>query len=171
MQIEKKTLRNVFIGVVSCIVLYWVLHETERVKTIYNLIKGILSPFALGAGLAFILNVPMRVFERLLNGIKKDTWRRLLAILLTFFAFLLVLALVFILLIPQISDTIQSLIPKLNAFVVQAETVVKDFLENNPKVMDLLKSNTDFDSLNWSSIVKNMVSMVGNGFSTVLGGA
>jgi len=27
---DKKTLRNIFIGVAFCIVLYWILHETER---------------------------------------------------------------------------------------------------------------------------------------------
>ena len=99
MHIEKRTLRNIFIGVISCIVLYWILHETERVKSVYALIKGVVSPFVLGACLAFVLNVPMRAFEGWFKGIKNQGLRRVLAVILTFVAVLLVLTLVFLLLI------------------------------------------------------------------------
>ena len=171
MQIEKKTLRNVFIGVISCIVLYWILHETERVKTVLSVIEGVISPFALGAGLAFILNVPMRGIEGFLKGIKKARLRRLIAIALTFLAVLLVLTVVFLLLIPQISETFQSLIPKLNAFVTRSEAFLKEYLQENPQVMEWVTKNTDLESLNWSTIVQNAVSMVGNSISKILGGA
>ena len=114
MHIDKKTLRNVFIGVAICIVLYWILHETERVKSVYQVLKGVLSPFVLGASLAFIFNVPMRAIENLVKGISSAKLRRLVAVVLTFLAVLLVLALVFWLLIPQMIKTIQSLIPKLS---------------------------------------------------------
>ena len=95
---DRKTLRNIFLGVGACIVLYWVLHETERVRSVLGFIKGVISPFVLGASLAFILNVPMRAIEKFLGKIKKFGLRRLLAVLLTFIAVLLVLALVFLLL-------------------------------------------------------------------------
>ena len=34
--IDKKTLRNVFLGVGGCILLYWLLHETDRVEYMYE---------------------------------------------------------------------------------------------------------------------------------------
>lgn len=171
MHIEKKTLRNIFIGVISCIVLYWILHETDRVRTVFSFLKGIVSPFVLGASLAFIINVPMRAFEGLLKGIKKQGWRRLLAIVLTFIAVLLVLALVFLLLIPQLIDTIQSLIPKLNAFVISVEQKVTAFLADNPQVMEWINSNTDFEKIDFAGLAKNFVSMLGNSVSTIVGSA
>ena len=106
MHIEKKTLRNVFLGVAGCIFLYWLLHETDRVKTVFKTISNVVFPFALGASLAFILNVPMRAIEGLLKGVKKPGIRRALSVLLTFIAVILVLAVVVLLLIPQIGDTI-----------------------------------------------------------------
>ena len=36
MHIEKKTLRNIFIGAAACVILYWLLHDTERVKTVLS---------------------------------------------------------------------------------------------------------------------------------------
>ena len=95
MEINKKTLKNLFIIVASAIVLYWLLHETERVRVVLNVVKGIFAPFVMGACLAFVLNVPMRAFENLLKNIKNQKWRRLIAVLLTFLAMLLVLNLRF----------------------------------------------------------------------------
>ena len=86
MELNKKTIRNIFLGVIACILMYWLLHDTDRVSRLYQLIKGIVSPFVIGAVLAFIMNVPMRAFERLLKGIQKPLLRRLTAVSLTFVA-------------------------------------------------------------------------------------
>ena len=71
MEINKKTLKNLFIIVASAIVLYWLLHETERVRVVLNVLKGIFAPFVMGACLAFVLNVPMRAIEDLLQKMQK----------------------------------------------------------------------------------------------------
>lgn len=168
MQIEKKTLRNIFIGVISCIVLYWILHETERVKTVFVFLTNIIFPFFLGAAIAFVINVPMRAIENLLVRIANQTWRRVIALILTFLGVLLVLSLVFWLLIPQLISTIQSLIPKLYTFVSNAETFVKDFLANNPQVMEWINENTDFDSLNLADIAQKAIAMVSSSVSTIV---
>ena len=168
MHIDKRTLRNVFIGVISCIVLYWILHETERVKSVFAVVKGVVSPFVLGASLAFIFNVPMRAIEGLFGGVKSIKLRRLIAVVLTFIAVLLVLTLVFVLLIPQLSNTIQSLIPKLYTFVVNAEGTVTDFLEKNPQVMEWVVNNTDFESLDWAGLAQKAISMVGSSISKIV---
>ena len=171
MHIEKKTLRNVFLGVGACIILYWILHETERIKSVYGVVKSVLSPFVIGAAIAFVLNVPMRAFEGLFGKIKKPMLRRVCAILLTFLAVALVLTLVFLLLIPQLSETIQSLIPKIYAFAVDIESAVKGFLAENPKLMEWVTTNTELEKLDWSTLTQNAISMLGTSISTIVSGA
>ena len=171
MHIEKKTLQKVFIGVACCILLYWILHETDRVRSVLGFVKGIISPFALGASLAFILNVPMRAIEKMLKGVKKPGFRRLLAVLITFVAVLLVLALVFLLLIPQLIETVRSLLPKLYAFIGGVETTAKDFLANNPQVMEWVAANTDFENIDLAGLVQKFLSMAGNSVSAIVGSA
>lgn len=171
MHIEKKTLRNVFIGVACCILLYWVLHETERVNAVFKLIKNILSPFVLGASLAFILNVPMRSIEGTLKGISNKVLRRVVAVVLTFLAVALVLTLVFLLLIPQMIETIQSLIPKLYSFVTNVEVGTKEFLAENPQVMEWVAANTDFEKIDFAGLAQDFISMIGNSISTIMSGA
>ena len=75
-KVFRKILRSVFLGVIACIVVYWLLHDTERATKLYRFIKGMLSPFIVGAVLAFIINVPMRAIEGLLKGIEKPGLRR-----------------------------------------------------------------------------------------------
>ena len=45
MEISKKTLQRIFIGVASCILLYWLLHETERVKNVFTTLETLFAPF------------------------------------------------------------------------------------------------------------------------------
>lgn len=170
MHIEKKTLKNIFIGVGVCILLYWVLHETDRVNSVFSLIYGIASPFILGAGLAFILNVPMRAIESRLGSIKKSGLRRTTAIVITLLVVMMVLALVFYLLIPQVVDTVQSLIPKMNTFFLSIGENISSFLADNPKIMEWVKVNTDLEKFDWAGLVEKMMAVLGNSFSTVLSG-
>jgi predicted PurR-regulated permease PerM len=53
----------------------------------------------------------MRAFEKLLSKIKKPGLRRGVALILTFIAVFLVLTVVFVLLIPQVAETVRTLVP------------------------------------------------------------
>ncbi len=171
MQIDKKTLRNIFLGVLTCIVVYWILHEFERVGAILTVIKNIFAPFVIGACLAFILNVPMRAYERLMGGIQKNGLRRLLAVIFTLISVLLVLGVVFALLIPQLAETITSLIPKLYTFIAQSEASLKEFLIDNPEIMKWLGNSTGLSQLNWAALAEKAIGILSNSVSTLMGSA
>lgn len=167
MHIEKKTLKNIFIGVGACIVLYWILHETSRVKSVLKLMLDVLSPFIIGSALAFIINVPMRTIERSLSKVKGIGLRRAIALVLTLICILLILAVVFWLLIPQVIDTFESLIPKLYIFVTNIEKAIIKFLNENPQVMEWIGENTNIESLNLAELAQKAISMIGNSVSTI----
>ncbi|MBQ6840354.1 MAG: AI-2E family transporter [Oscillospiraceae bacterium] len=170
-EINKKTLRNLFLLIAAGIILYWILHDTERVGVVYGVVKGIFSPFVLGAGLAFVLNVPMRAFEGLLKKIKRQQLRRLIAVVLTFIALLLVVAMVFWLLIPQLIVTVNSLIPALQTFFTNAQVFVTDILNKNPQLMDWVIANTNFENFDVAVFAEKMLSVFSSSVSTIVGGA
>lgn len=171
MEIHKKTLRNIFLGVASCILLYWLLHETERVHSFLNTIHGIFAPFVVGAALAFILNVPMRAIERLLGDIKKPGVRRGAALILTLIALLLVLIFVFYMLIPQIGETVESLVARLPGFFTQVEAWANEFLQDHPELMEWVTANTELEKLDWNNIIQKAAAMVGNSLTAIVNGA
>ncbi|MDY6040719.1 MAG: AI-2E family transporter [Candidatus Faecousia sp.] len=111
-----------------------------------------IAPFAIGAVLAFILNVPMRGIERGLKLIRKPGLRRILAVLLTFIFLLLVLTGVVCLLVPQITETIESLIPKLVTFFQGIDRGVRDFFTDNPEIWNFVAANTDIETFDWAAI-------------------
>ena len=171
MEINKKAFRHLLLGAAGCIILYWVLHEPEQIQSVINTLQKVLSPFILGATLAFILNVPMRSFEQVLRGIKNDRFRRVIALLLTFVAVILVLALVFGLLIPQVSDTADSIAQRLPGFIDRSYQNVMNFLNDNPELLEWVNLNTDFEKLDISGIIEKGISIAEKSFSTIVSGA
>lgn len=170
--INKKTLRNVFLVVAGCIILYWFLNETERVKGVFDRVSALLAPFIFGGVLAFVLNVPMRAIENsLLKKVNHATAKRIISVILTFIVLLLVIALVFWLLIPQMIETVNALIPNLYDFFMDSQKKVMGFLNDNPQLLDWLRNNTDFENIKWETLVKDALSVFGNGVYAILGGA
>lgn len=168
MNIRRKTLCNIFLGVAGCIILYWLLFDTERVKIVFKFVKSIFSPFALGAGLAFVINVPMRAIESKFKGIKKPGLRRAISIVLTFLAIGLVLFLVVQLLLPQLGTTVETFAARLPNFFYQTFDKINKFLESQPELMEWIQANTDFEKINWSTLVEKAVSLVANSVSSLL---
>ena len=168
MEIDKKKLRYIFLGVAACIVLYWLLHETERIRSVWTAISNLIAPFVTGAVIAFVLNVPMRALERPLKGIKKLGLRRALAIVLTLLAVALVLTGVVYLLVPQLIITIESLIETIPGFFAKVQEYVTNFLNNNPELLAWLQANTDIESFNWQGMIEKVVAMLSNGVTTAV---
>ena len=171
LQIDKKTVRNIFMVALGAIAFYWVLHETDQFKTLWAGLVDVLSPFVLGAAIAFIMNVPMRAIERQLTFVHKDGLRRTLAIILTFVMIVLVIAGVILLLIPQITETIQALIPKLMEFFLRVESHLLDFLNENPQLLEWVSNTTGLQSFDWSGLIQKAVTMLKNSVSLIATGA
>ena len=160
MELNGKNLRRIFLGVAGCIVLYWLLHETERLMSVLNAVTGVLSPFIVGAALAFVLNVPMRGIESLLKKIPKPGLRRALALVLTLLAVVLVLYGIFYLLIPQLGETIESIAKQLPQFFARVQNDITVYLEDHPEVLEWLSNYTDFNAINWAELIEKAVTIV-----------
>ena len=169
LEINKKTLKKVFWVVAACIVLYWLLHEETRVKSVFNLISSIFSPFILGAAMAFVLNVPMRALEKLFKFIKHDKLRRAVAIVLTLVAFLLIVGAVSVLLTFAVIDAYNALESKLsdfkflNSFLTQLQPILSIDIES----IDL--QNFGFKEI--FSLAEQLIEQLGSSISAIVSGA
>ena len=182
-EINKNTMKRIIWALlaVACgsIVLYWLLNNEVRVKNVFDRIKSIFNPFILGAAMAFVLNVPMRAFEKLFKFVKHDKLRRIIAIALTLIAFTLVVGAISVLLTFAIIDAYAVLESKLtdyeflNGFLVRLQPLLSvDLGEIDPGTFGL----KDFWNLlvqlteTWGSSISSIIS---SAFSTVgkIGGA
>ena len=144
MHIDKKLLQKLFLFVAGAIVFGWVLLDTERVRQMLDYIWSLLSPFAIGAIIAFVFNVPMRAIENQLEGIHKEGLRRGLSIIFTIAAMFLIIFFVVELLVPQVRLTIASLQEKIPAFVDRTAEKLMVFMSANPEIQEWVQ-----DALKW----------------------
>lgn len=171
MEVSKKTLRRIFLGVAGCIILYWLLHETATVARFGRALWGLVAPFFAGAIVAFVLNVPMRGIERRLGRIKRAGVRRGLAMILTLVAVVLVLVLMWKLLMPQIERTVESLISSLPAFWKRVETWANQLLEKHPDEAEFLRQYTSLETFDWPGFLAKAMAWVEAGVTTVVNSA
>ena len=171
MHIDKKLLRNLFFVAAGCVILAWVLLDTERVRGLFDFLWGLFSPFAAGAAIAFVFNVPMRWIENQLEGITKPGTRRGLAIILTIFALVLVAMFVVELLVPQIGLTVDSLRERIPAFVERTGGRLMEFMEKNPDLREWVYETTNLESIDWPTLLQKTLTVIGEGVTSVMGSA
>lgn len=171
MQIDKKLMRKLFVLVAGSIVFAWLLLDTARANALFGAVWSTVAPFAFGAGIAFVFNVPMRAIEYQLKDIRKDGLRRLLAILLTLFLLVLIIMFVIELLVPQIRETVDALTARIPVFAENAAVNIMVFVDNNPELKEYILETTNLEQLDWPSILQNIFKVVADSVSKLMGGA
>ena len=171
MHIDKKLMHSIFGLIAGAIVFAWLVLDTARASILFRTVRGLIAPFAAGAGIAFVFNVPMRAIEHQLDGIKKQGLRRGLSLVLTLLCLILVVMFVFELLVPQLRLTIASLSEKIPAFVDRTAQNLMDLVAENPELGAWIQGAFNLQSLDWTNIVKDILTWAGNQIASVMGGA
>lgn len=171
MHFDKKLMHRLFLLVAGCIVFAWLLLDTARASVVFTTVWSLFSPFAVGACIAFVFNVPMRAVERQLEGIRKTGLRRGLAIVLTLAALVLVIMFVVELLVPQIRLTVVSLSEKIPAFVDRTAQSLMSLMDEHPDMKSWVLGAFNLESLDWSTMVKDFLTFLGNQGTAMMGGA
>lgn len=171
MHIDKKLMHRIFVLIAGAIVFAWLVLDTARATALFNQVWDLFSPFAAGAAIAFVFNVPMRAIENQLGDIRKLSLRRGLAIVLTILCLVLIIMFVFELLIPQIRETLVALSEKIPAFIDRSAQKMMVLVEENPDIGIWIQEVFNLESLNWSNILKDILSWLANQVSALMGGA
>ena len=106
------------------------------------------SPFIVGGCLAFIISVPMRLFDRILSKKSKsgkplvsDKKRKAVSLILAILLIFLLVSLFGVIVMPQLVDTVTSLAGSIMRFVPTAQrwiTEIMTWLESYPEVHDAI---------------------------------
>ena len=147
MNVDKKLMHRIFLLIAGGIAFGWLLLDTERAKAVFDGIWDLFSPFVAGAGIAFIFNVPMRIIENQLDGIRKTGLRRGLAIVLTLLCLVLIIMFVFELLIPQIRITVASLSERIPVFVERTAANLMVLMDEHPEMSSWIQEVLNLESL------------------------
>lgn len=132
-------------------------------------IFGILRPFIIGASIAFVLNIPMKFIEKKLfkkKG-KLSRWKRPISFVLTVFMIILVFWLVYMLVVPQLTETFRELAVQLPIFFQNTLKSLQETFENNPEILGYVEE-IDISDLDWHSILAKVLNVLRSGIGSVV---
>ncbi len=131
----------------------------------------ILTPFILGAVMAFILNLPLRGIENRLLGKWKgklaDKFKRPIGIVGSILIIIAVLSLVILTVVPQVGKTLVDLGNKIPVFMEKVWVQLQGLQLDNPQLQTYLNQLQEIE-LNWDSILNGIVSFLKNGMTSML---
>ena len=151
-KLSMKKIRELIVFTALIVVALW---KFDVVLGVIRAIWGIVFPFALGGAIAFVINVPMSFLEKKLFGKAKEKGSKVagklarpVSLLLTIVLVVGVIVLVMFGLIPQLTETIGSLMNS-----------IAEFTHNNREIMDLVNQM----EFNPNKAIQWGMSILGNG--------
>ena len=157
MNIKSKQMRNAFILIAFGIILMCAL---DNMETLWSLVVGVFavaSPFIIGITIGFIMNVPMRFFEKKLFKKVPVKLKRPISYVTTLLLFVFIIFITLFMVIPEFYNSIQELTNR----IPQAWNDLLNWIDNatiteNQYVQNLVNRI----SISWEEIEKQGISFV-----------
>ncbi len=171
MEFSREKLRQIRRLMILAAVLVLAIVYSEQIVYGAGFVFGIAKPFLYGGVIAFVLNIPLRVFERKLfkrsKGKVAGKLKRPICLILTLVSVLLVVGLVAVTVIPQITVTIGELGKKLPVFADNAARELNRLAEEHPE-LNLQVKRLEEVHINWETLTGNVVDFLKNGAGDML---
>lgn len=129
MELSKKTVKRILLIITFTVLLIWAIYNHKLLFKYIGELYSLISPFAIGLCIAYVVNVIMRPIERLwmkLLSKCKGKWvekmKRPICLLLSILLVIgIILAVVFIIM-PELSDSVSSLVSMVPSYVSEVES-------------------------------------------------
>lgn len=167
MELDKPTVLKILGIVGAAIFFYWALQNLSLLMGAAGWLFNILWPLILGFCMAFVLNIPMRFFERhLLKNKRMAAMRRPLCILLSLLAIIVILTVVFALVVPELLSAFAVLGEAVPEFLTAVQKWALEGDDRFPQAQQWLASL----QIDWNETGKKLLSYVTEGAGNLLGG-
>ncbi|KAA9218701.1 MULTISPECIES: AI-2E family transporter [Aerococcus] len=142
MNFEKNWIK-VFSGIAILLAVLWIMNNLNIISNFMGQIQNVISPFLVGAAIAFILSIPVNYIEKYLKKINyfkthRKTLRGLAIVLSLILIVLLIYFLIFLVL-PDFEDTITSFISIVPTTISQVISKVMRFIDRHPELVTYIQ--------------------------------
>ncbi|MDK6292342.1 MULTISPECIES: AI-2E family transporter [Aerococcus] len=142
MNFEKNWIK-VFSGIAILLAVLWIMNNLNIISNFMGQIQNVISPFLVGAAIAFILSIPVNYIEKYLKRIDyfkrhRKTLRGLAIVLSLILIVLLIYFLIFLVL-PDFEDTITSFISIVPTTISQVISKVMRFIDRHPELVTYIQ--------------------------------
>ena len=171
MELSKDTVKKIMFLIVFTILVAVLLFNFDIVIHCLGIVVRVSVPFLLGIVIAFILNLPMQFYERVIftDKIRKrykvlDKSARPVCLVLSLISVIGVIVLVVFVVVPELYNSVMNLGPVIQEFVPKVESWVLHLFPGNETIEELIYS---FE-FNWDEIINNLIGFLKNGVGNVL---
>lgn len=168
---DKKLFRMIcklilFAGAIVLGVMY-----SKEVLAVAKLFVGMLTPFLVGAAMAFVLNLPARFIEQKIfkkwKNPKQAGLKRGLSILLAIVFVIALLVFVVLTVVPQLGRTLMELGTVVPAFFKKVYADIETFVAEYPELKDYF-ATLEGISIDWNSIISYVTAFLKSGVSSIV---
>lgn len=153
------------------IVLSYILLNLSGVTSTFGTIASILSPFTVAIGIAFVFNLPMKLFENkvfcFLDKVKNPmakNMKRPLSILATFISIFGLIIILIVFVVPQLISSVSSLVDSVPGYMKSFEKLIDQYVNST----ELFSQISDQLLLVWKDIAKVGSQIIGNSLNSIL---
>ena len=159
MNFNKKNIKTIILILFSAILFMWLLENIAGVGKALGGLWHMLTPFIVGAAIAFIFNVPMKGIEKLIFK-KESKLKRPLSYVITLVVVFGIITFALYVIIPQLADTMATLSKQ----IPPAVATIGDWYNAKISSIEAIR-NFNFD---FSSISTDLVGFLKDGSSTLI---
>ena len=159
--LDKKTVKSLIYIIFSAILFAWALKHIPFILGIFGTVLKPMVPLFIGASLAFVLNIYMNLLEKLFHKIEKPKIRRAVSIVGALLTLFLGLALVLLIVIPEVARAFESIGEKLPGFFEDAKVWLENLLSTFPMFEESL-ANVDLSLENIGDTLMDVIMAGGN---------
>lgn len=162
MELNKLNMRKIMFLIIFAILMLGIVQNIGVVFSIFSKIFSIFFPFILGLCIAFILNVPMTLFENKLFHIekiknkKKKRIVRMASIVLSLLLLILIVSFVLFLVVPDFVSSISSLANSLPGVFQKITDWFTNLMARYPDI------ESQIQAIDWDSIGKSLIEFIKN---------
>ena len=171
MELNRQNIKRILWIITFTVLLFVGLQHFSAVMGFVNAFFRLISPFIIGLCIAFILNVPMRFFDSKLFRSKrkpagkwKEKLRRPLSLGITLLIFIIVIAAVLFLILPELGRTVELLANSFPGYVENVQNWLSQFEEKVPEISDWISKM----QINWDKIGEGVIDFLKNGAGSIL---
>lgn len=166
MKLTKQEIKKIIGIICFAIAFYFILENLEIVKSVIDGILNTISPFLIGTGLAFILNIPMSWFERKVftprktknRMTKKSRVARPVSIMAAFIFLIFIISLIIKLVIPELISVIVMFVKDFPGLALNIKEWAIDLTKQYPDISSQIQSI----EIDWNAVSNEIINFSKN---------
>lgn len=156
MDLNKKNIKKICVIVAFGVILYWILQNISIIGQVLSTISSIIFPFLLGAGIAFVINIPMSIIEKKWFKDRKNKkqktvkikWKRPISIILSIVILFVIIRLLIGYIVPELINVINIFIDQLPDLMKYLQDFVTNIMNSYSNIGErIMGMDINFDDI------------------------